>query len=232
MKKYLLIIIVVVSFLLLGVGFGCGCSNETPNDAYAKERKILELVDQYNFETSTIENYRGFDYSVVQKLKTSNETVNERRLVVRVDKDRDFATKEEYKKELNEDVQGDQFIESTILFKYKNGTASYTDEKGIENTERCTLNDFVEARISSFLPQLSGKLSKSKITEMGTKYILRFTIDDPSSLEFSSSVSNLVVTIVVDKNYSKILSVKMSYDQSLTNITFEFVPYYGNVDIK
>lgn len=226
MKKIITLIFAFITFVSLS---SCG-DGDTTSQEFTEEKQIINLVSSY-----TIEETNGFDYSLEQKMKDSNNTVvNSHKIVVRVDKSNEtIGSKEEYKKSLNEDISKGQYTEESSITYYKNNKAA-VNENGSWTWKNCQLNEFAAISIDSFSFDVN-KLKNIKLSQSGKFYILSFSIDDKDASDFlgiNNSISGLSFDIKANADKNKLVYFKMNYSQELTSTSFAFTPYYGTVNIN
>ncbi len=224
MKKLFVFLIALVCIFSL---MGCNKKKNNPVvNEYENHKQVLSLVNNYSVTGTS-----GFDYSLEQKL--AGTIVNAHIIKIRLDNSTGtIGSRIEYKKNLNEVISKDQYIEVSATTYYKNSKiATYINGEWI--WKNCTLNEFVSLNIDSFTFDINS-LDNLSLSTSGKYTVLSFEIDDSKAISFlgiSDSVKNLSFEIKTDTIYSKLISFTMSYSQNLTSTYFSFTPYFGSVNV-
>lgn len=225
MKKIIVYILTFVSIFSLA---GCGKKNppDPVVDEFANHKQIVSLVSNYE-----VINTKGFDYSLEQKL--DNTIVNAHTISIRLDNSNGtIGSREEYKKDLNEDISKGQYTEVNATAYYKNNKIA-TYENDSWSWKNCTLEEFASINTDSFSFDVNT-VKNLNLVSSGKYAVLTFTIDDFEATSFlgvPGDIKNLNFEIKTNSSYDQLVSFTMSYLQNMTSTEFSFIPYYGSVNV-
>ena len=236
MKKilslFLLVVLFTLSFAACGKKTDTDASGEASaslpapaDDPFAEQKQILSL-----FESFTVAGSSGFDYSSEQT--QGNTVVNRHTVSVRLDSSNGSGSRVEYKKNLNEDLSGDQYTELESTTYYQNGKIAVR-ENGVWTWKSGTLAEFVTVNLQSFRLDYAA-LRDVSLTASGETKTLTFRIDDANAAAFlgvSQPIKNLSFEIKTDADCKRLVSFAMTYAQELTATVFRFTPYTGSATV-
>lgn len=222
MRKTIIILLTIICLLFIG------CGKEVEEiDELKDEKEILNLINSYQ-----VEGTNGFDYSLEQKLNES--IINSHTLSIRLDNSSELkGSREEYKKELNEDITKEQFSElNATAYYYNNKIATYEKDSWV--WKECRISEFASVNINSFNLDIS-KLSNLKLSNEGSYLVLTFNVSDSDASSFlgvKGNIRDLSFKIKVLEESKQLVSFEMNYLQDSTKTFFSFIPYYGSVKIE
>ena len=191
----------------------------------SNEEKTLQILNNFDVLTTN-----GFDYSIKQTYK--NSLTNSYNSEVRINnKESLVASKIENYKELNTDINGNLYKESTIVSYYKdNQIGTLVDSKWTWTDAK--FDDFVDVRISKIDFSKVSLIDELLIEDTNCNtYSFKISDHENNSIMNVDNLTNVKFEIVVDSSYTNLISLKVTFDQKLTSSEINFKTYHGETNI-
>lgn len=201
--------------------------NSEEIDPFFEHKKIIESLKNFN-----VNDTNGFNYVLEQKV--DDVVTNAHEIKLRVDWNEPVKA-EKYDKtvRLNDKFTEDQFniVEETIYF-YNNQIGELVNGSWV--WKNANLVDFIAINIGDFNFEIEN-MEDIVINEQGEKINLSFTV--PSNEIYNVfgdnyEFQNILFYISVNKGQNTINELNLRYNQKLSFTTFNFAPFYGEVDIR
>lgn len=221
MKKALVFLVIWMSIMV------SGCT--VPGDHDSRLLKIDTMITR--FSTDQI---NGFDYSVIQK-NAQQEVLNQQWVEQRIDRSSDIKIYTEFTGlQLTPFDSNNTHIHSNqVIYYYQNEKGTQIND-GLVTWEPSTLADYQTMRLP-IVRIRKDDLKSYQISESETLNILTAEIELSRIESLTGHKMTGIISMQLEIRYQAstgtLISIKLTYDQTLSQTVMTFSPYYGTAEV-